>query len=241
MIIVDVHEPHTIEDLIAQSLPTARMSLNTKGYADYLWHDVLGLVNQVERKQIDEILSSIDAVEEQLRREINRADRTYLLCEGTFEALAGNKVGCQSFRKAKGGTIMVPGHKYNISYSGVQAWFDQLDRAGITIINTIDYKATAMVLVALYNNHQKIEHTTLQRYIKQRVYPKPFNPYVETLMGIKGGYVGADIAQSIIDKYVTPWCAFQQSAEQLAETMIGKKRLGLARAKKILKSVGKEV
>lgn len=196
---------------------------------------------QVERKQIDEILGDIDGVELQLRKEIVNAEETLLLYEGTFEPVAGTKSACRSFRKSKNGKLLVPGHKYNISYSGVQAWFSQLDKSGITIIHTMDYVATATTLVALYNNSQKEEHTTFKRYIKQKVYPKPHNPHVETLMGVAGGGVGEEIALALVEKYGTAYYVLSQELEELAVTMVGKKQFGINRARKLLKSIGRRV
>lgn len=235
-------EPQQIELLIAQSIPINKIGLNTKGFADYLWFCVDGHRIQVERKQVDEILSGMDKVEEQLRRELqNEVEETILLIEGVCEPIAGLKMASQSWRKAKGKrNIMVSGHKYNVSYSGLQAWKNQLDKAGITIVETFDYVATAMTLVALYNNSQKEEHTTLRRYIKDRIYPKPYNPHILTLMGLAGASIGQEIGEALITRYGTTWYVLNQSVEDLAETAIGEKKLGMIRARKILKSIGRE-
>jgi len=238
--LIDVFEPQLIEDLLSQSLSVNRIPLNSHGYADYLWHGIDNHIIQVERKQIDEILGGMDRIEEQLRKEMQKAEENILLWEGTFEPIAGTKSACHSFRKAKDGRIMIPGHKYHTSYAGVQAWFYQLDKAGWTIVNTIDQVATSVTLVALYNSSQKAEHTTLLRYIKQKIYPPTPNPYVETLMGIKGASIGGEIAQALIERYGTPWYTFQQSAEDLAQTLVGDKQLGLVRTKKLLKSIGRQ-
>jgi len=240
-VLIDVFEPQQIEDLLRQCLTVSRIALNARGFADYLWHAVDNHTIQVERKQIDEILGDMDGVELQLRKEIVNAEETLLLYEGTFEPIAGTKTACRSFRKSKDGKLLVPGHKYNISYAGVQAWFSQLDKAGITIVNTIDYVATATTLVALYNNSQKEEHTTFKRYIKQKVYPKPHNPHVETLMGVTGGGVGEEIALTLIEKYGTAYYVLSQELEGLAETMVGKKQFGINRARKLLTAVGRRV
>lgn len=235
----DVFEPIQVKELMEQSIPVSIVPLNSMGYADYQWVDVLHLTNQVERKQIDEVLSDIDGVEGQLRKEITKADRTYLLYEGTFEPVAGLRQACQSWKKMKGRNLMVPSRRYNVSYAGVMAWFDQLDRAGITIVNTCDYVGTAMTLVALYNNSQKVEHTTLKRYIKERIYPKPHNPHIETLMGIKGVNLGEAKAKALVERFGTVWYILNQSVESLAETLVGDKRLGEVVAKKLLEAVGR--
>ena len=239
---IDTFEPKQIEELVSQSVPTHRMTLNhgPMGIADYFWYAVDNHRIQVERKQIDEILGGMDKVEEQLRRELsNKIEETILLYEGTCEPVPGIKPFTQSWKLAKGGKVMVPHHKYNVSYSGFQAWLSQLDKAGITIIHTSHYLATAMALVALYNNSQKAEHTTLQRYVKERITIRPHNEQVITLMGIKEANIGEEIGRALIDRFGTVWYTLSQDVEVLAETIVGSKTLGINRAKRILKSIGR--
>lgn len=244
MIFVDIFEPSNIEGLIAQTVPVTRMGLNPKGFADYLWFGVDGHRIQVERKQIDEILSDINGVEEQLGRELsNGVEETILLYEGTCEPIPNLKMAVQSWKLAKTGKVMVPSHKYNVSYTGFHAWLSQLDKAGITIIHTCHYIGTAMALVALYQNSQKAEHTTLRRYIKEHITIKPFNEHVISLMGIKGARLGEAKARALIDRYGTFWYVISQSVEDLAETLVGEegkqKKLGLVVANGLLKAIGR--
>ena len=242
MIFVDIFEPTQIENLLKQTVETTRMTLNhsPEGYADYLFFACDGHRIQVERKQIDEILSDLDGTEEQLGREVsNGVEETILIYEGTCEPIPGLKMAVQSFKLAKGGKVMVPSHKYNISYTGLQAWFSQLDKAGITVVHTCHYIGTAMTLVALYNNAQKQEHTTLRRYIKEHIVVKPFNEHVITLMGIKGASLGEARAKALIERYGTVWYTLSQSVEEIAETIVGEKKLGMAVAKKLHKAIGR--
>ncbi|KKL88416.1 hypothetical protein LCGC14_1924900 [marine sediment metagenome] len=242
MIFVDIYEPTQIEALLKQTVETTRMTLNhsPEGYADYLFFACDGHRIQVERKQIDEILSDLDGTEEQLGREVsNGVEETILIYEGTCEPIPGLKMAVQSFKLAKGGKVMVPSHKYNISYTGLQAWFSQLDKAGITVVHTCHYIGTAMTLVALYNNAQKQEHTTLRRYIKEHIVVKPFNEHVITLMGIKGANLGEARAKALIERYGTVWYTLSQSIEEIAETIVGEKKLGMAVAKKLHKAIGR--
>ncbi|MEK0348137.1 MAG: hypothetical protein QQN44_07400, partial [Nitrosopumilus sp.] len=238
----DIFEPKEIETLIGQTVPTTRKTLNhsPEGYADYLFFACDGHRIQVERKQIDEILSDLDGTEEQLGREVsNGVEETILIYEGTCEPIPGLKMAVQSFKLAKGGKVMVPSHKYNISYTGLQAWFSQLDKAGITVIHTCHYIGTAMTLVALYNNAQKQEHTTLRRYIKEHIVVKPFNEHVITLMGIKGANLGEARAKALIERYGTVWYTLNQGVEEIAETVVGEKKLGMAVARKLHKAIGR--
>lgn len=246
MIFVDTFEPRDIEELLRQSVPVTRMTLNhsQQGYADYLFFACDGHRIQVERKQIDEILSDLDGVEEQLGRELsNGVEETILLYEGTCEPIPGLKSAVQSWKLARAGKVMVPSHKYNVSYVGLQAWFSQLDKAGVTIVHTCHYVGTAHTLVALYNNAQKQEHTTLRRYIKEHITVHPFNQHIITLMGIRGANLGEARAKALIERYGTVWYTINQSPEDIAETLVGEegkqKKLGLVTARRLLNAIGR--
>ena len=235
-----------IENLIAQSVDVTRTGLNGQGMADYLWFCCDGHRIQVERKQTDELLASIDNVEEQLQRELqNGVEETILLIEGICEPVYGLKLATQTWRRAKDRNILVPSRTYNCSYTGYKAWQNQLDKAGVTIVETFDYTATAMTLIALYQNSQKEEHKTLRRYIKDRIHIESQNLHILNLMSIKGGGVGEEIAKALIERYGTFWFTINQSAEDLAETLVGEegkeKRFGINRAKKLLTAIGRRV
>ena len=248
-ILIDNHEPQEIKYLIEQSVPTImpQPGLNSQGLADYLFFACDGHRIQVERKQIYEVLGSMDSVEEQLQRELqNGVEETVLLIEGVCEPIFGLKMATQTWHKAgKGKNIMIPGKTYNTSYTGYQAWKNQLDKAGVTIVETFDYTATAMTLVALYQNAQKEEHRTLRRYIKDRIYVESNNPHILTLMGVKGGGIGEEIAKAWIEIFGTAWYTMNQDTEALAEVLVGEegkqKRVGIPRAKKFLKALGRSI
>lgn len=245
-IILDIFEPVEVEYLVNQSVPVSRIALNSKGFADYLFYACDGHRIQVERKQIDEVLGGIDNVEEQLRRELsNGVEETILLIEGFCEPIAGLKMATQTWHKAKGKhNIMAPGRTYNTSYTGLQAWKGQLDKAGVTIVETFDYTATAMTLVALYQNAQKEEHKTLKRYIKDRIHIENYNPHVLSIMGIKGGGIGEEIAKAWIAQFGTFWYTIGQDPETLANVLVGEegkqKKVGI-RAKRFLKALGRNI
>lgn len=247
-ICVDVYEPVEIESILKQVVPTIRMSLNHSedGFADYLWYACDNHRIQVERKQVGEILAGLDEVEEQLGREINNGvEETILLIEGVGAPVAGNSRATHTYIRPKSSNrdLLVGGKTYNVNYIGLQAWKSQLDKAGITIVETFDWEATALTLIALYNNSQKTEHTTLRRYIKEHITVHPYNEHVLTLMGIRGVNLGEARAKALIERYGTVWYTLSQSAEDLAETLVGEegkqKRLGLVTAKKIFHAIGR--
>jgi len=243
-LLIDNHEPKEIEYLINQAVPTImpQPGLNSQGFADYMWFAYDGHRVQVERKQIYEVLGGINQVEEQLSREMdNGVEETLLLIEGVCEPVAGLKVATQVWHRAKGKNILIPGKVYNCSYTGLQAWKSQLDKAGITVVETFDYTATAMTLVALYQNSQETKHKTLRRYIKDRIFIESRNPHIYNLLAIKGGGVGEEIAKAWIEQFGTFWYTINQDAEVLAEVMVNEKRVGTARAKKFLKAIGRNI
>jgi ERCC4-type nuclease len=215
------------------------------GFADYQWVGADGHSIQVERKQVDELLSGMDHTEEQLRRWLsNGTEETYLIYEGMFEPIAGLKQTVQSWHKTKDGRLMVPGRHYSISYAGVMAWFYQLDKAGVTVINTCDYIGTAITLSAWYKSSQQPEHTTLKRYIKKHIYPEPQNPHVLHLMSIKGAEIGEVKAKALIERFGTFWYTVNQEPFCIAETQYvdskGHTRtIGMAAANKLLKCIGR--
>ena len=249
-ILVDVYEPVEIENILKQVVPTIRMSLNhsDEGFADYLWFAVDGHRIQVERKQCGELLSSLDDAEEQLGREVNNGvEETILLIEGVCSPVPGFSRATQTYIRPKssksGRDLLIAGKTFNVNYVGYQAWKSQLDKAGITIVETFNWEATALTLVGLYNNSQKLEHTTLRRYIKEHITVHPFNEHVISLMGIRGANLGEARAKALIERYGTVWYTLSQSAEDLAETLVGEedkqKRLGLVIARKLMKAIGR--
>src|SRR4030042_1901828 len=99
-IMIDTFEPESIELLVAQTTSISRSGLNNQGIADYMWFAVDNHRIQVERKQSGELLANLDAVEEQLSREMqNGIEETILLIEGVCEPVAGLKMATQVWHK----------------------------------------------------------------------------------------------------------------------------------------------
>ena len=120
-------------------------------------------------------------------------------------------------------------------YASWLSWLYQLDKAVITHYCTPDLNGTAALLVALYKNAQKLEHTTLNRYIKEKIYIEEKNPQVRNLMGLQGVNIGEVRAKALIDRFGSLWGVMLASVEELVEVDgIGKKL-----AVDILRSVGR--
>ena len=220
MIFVDTFEPGDIFKLIKQVLPASdRMSLNSKGMADYMFFDIMGRRVQFERKQWGEILSGLDHVEDQLRGEYETADELNLIVEGTIQPTA---YGLDFYKLTNSKDFMRKSHSYGdrkhprqYLLAQVYSWLWQLDKTGITVYFTPNAIGTATLLVSCFKNSQKEEHTTLQRYIKERVQLKELNPYVKTLMGIEAAGLGPERAQSLIDYFGDPYGVFTSDEDEL--------------------------
>lgn len=238
MIAQDVFEPQEIYQLMLQSVDVVRDSYNAMGLPDYSWIAIDGHRTGVSRKQVGELLGSLDEVELQLRKEMVSVDEMYLLNEGVFSgATLHGKPGTQIWYPSKDGRFLLQGHKFGTNLNMFYAWIYQLDKCGITYFPTFDWEETATALVAMYKNSQNPEHTTLRRYIKTKIYPPPFNPQVETLMGVKGVDLGEKKAKALIKRYGTIWLILNQEPEELAKT----EDIGIITAKRLLKAIGRRV
>ena len=224
---IDVHEPTNIINLIKQSTPVSVENLNGAGKADYLWTDFNGKEIQWERKQVGEILGGIVKVENQLAKQLEMG-HTGLLTEGFFVPYNG---GCRAYKYAD---KLLPGRFYPISYAAVMSWYDQIERY-IPCRFTANYEGTAMLLVAMYRNSQKVKHQTFNRYYVPKVTHK--NPRVATLLGICAANpdlrIGEVKAKALINKFTTVGNILRANPEEIA-TVEG---IGLPTANKLLKVI----
>jgi len=238
----DIYEPQDLQDMVSQAVPTTRMDLNhALGIADYFWYAYDGHRIQVERKQVGEVLGGMDKVEELLGRELsNGVEETILLIEGVISPKPGLRLASQIYRRPKNGKdILLPAHPYNVNYQGLQSWKYQLHKSGVEVVETFDWQATAYTLVALYQNSQQpeSEHSTLKRYIKDRIIIKSKNIHIYNLMALKGSSIGEERATALIERFGTFWYVIHEPAESIAETEVGGKRIGMATAIKLLRSL----
>jgi ERCC4-type nuclease len=235
---IDTFEPVQIEQLLAQSVQVTRTSLVNLGLADYCWIACDGHKIQIERKQINEILADIDGVEEQLTREFPNADESMLLVEGLYEASDRATPQIQTFRHVKDKAILVPSRTYDFSYGRYQSWKSSIDKCGITIVETSDYRATAITIVALFKNSLDPDRRTMKRYIKEKIFLEEKNPQVAAMIALGSAYkveIGEKKAKALIARYKTVWAVLQQDPEELAET----EYVGKGTARKLLEAVGR--
>ena len=233
--LVDTWEPRQIEVLLQHVFPScARTNLNHQGFADYLYYDCNNEPEMVERKQVNEILSDMEGVEYQLRKELDKVRRTILLVEGTV--LPTSK-GCQVYVPSQNGKFLRPGHSYSFSYTRYESWLWGLEQVGVTVWRTASWEATADAIAMRAKSVLRPDHTTLARHLK----PLPtFNadPHVQTLMGVKGGGIGPDKAEALVKVFRTAYAVLQADPEAIAKLVPG---VGIRGAKVLLGAAGREL
>jgi excinuclease UvrABC nuclease subunit len=218
MIFVDTAEPDDIIKFIKQSVPVEVGSLNQKSIADYFFIAADGHRVQVNRTQAGELLGNIDSFEDELRRYYNSAEETYAIIEGVISPykITGGKMPSAISAKpnAPPGSLyaysvsdkgfIYKERAYNVSNKMLKSWLMQIDKCGITVFYTVNYADTAAALVAFYDNLQKTEHSTLQRYIKPHIIVRSHNPHVQALVNLSQAYrldIGEVKAEALIERF----------------------------------------
>jgi len=254
MILVDHSEPEELISLLRQSSPVSVMPLNQTKRSDYYFGGEDGKTRQFSRKQAGELLGNIDEAESQLRDYYENADENYQIVEGLISSVpltrrdrspSAISVRRQSrpnnlfsYKVAENGYIYDE-HSWDVSSALLYAWLFQLSQVGVITYFSENYVGTARLLAAIYRNCQKPpeEHSTLQRYIKPRIYIKEHNPFVETLMGLKGAELGEVKAKALLDYFGSPLSLFMASIEEICQVEGFAKKT----AEKILSAIGREL
>lgn len=219
MIFIDIAEPKEIVDLVKQTHPDVSIAaLNQAGIADYHFASVDAHTVQVNRTQAGELLSNIDSFEDELRRYYHSAEMTYAIIEGIISPykLSAIKTTTEiSLRPLAPPGFLYTYHvtdrgfvygerEHRVSNKMLKSWLFQIDKSGVSVIYTINYADTASTLVAFYDNLQKPEHTTLQRYIRPKIIIRSQSPHVQALINISHAYklnIGESKAVALIDYF----------------------------------------
>lgn len=241
MIFVDIFEPDIILHGLSQVFRVERISLNIGNRADYFWiveHD--GHSVQIERKQVGEVLGDFGAVEEALLRYLPNADETSLLIEGV---VVPTQEGCDTYIQSEDKPYFRLSHRFGKKdrplpglYSKYQAWRWSLDKQGISIYDTHTVQGTTRAISSFYNNSQKIEHSTLNRYIRPKPITNTPNPHVRALMALSIAYglnIGEDRANSLINMFGSLGAILKANVKTIAQV----DGIGIATAKKILERI----
>ena len=234
MLLIDTFEPAALEDLLKQVTDVTRTSLNAASMSDYYWQAVDGHTVQLERKQAGELLADINHCELQLQKYLPNADEMGLIVEGI---IMPEPEGTVVYKLSGDRRFFYRDGEYRVRFSLLMAWFWALDKCGITVYQVPTLEATAIAIGAMYSNSQKEEHTTLRRYIKEKIVAQSPDPYVLTLMGLRGAGLGETKAIALIEHFSTPFDVFVASEQELAEV----KGIGKGIARKIHRSIGRGV
>lgn len=248
---IDEFEPDNIETLLSQSLITVRGNLNRNGWADYMWPMYNGLIEQAERKQVNEILSDMPGVEEQLRKEIQTKPEAtlWLIVEGICQPiqLENKREGTvtygkrmcnayKSYGKRTPEEHYVPGHISKQPYERFQSFLTGLERVGVRVRHTVDYITTAKVLVQMATSAQS-PPSTLQRHNKPQIAFHP-DSQVMNLLGIYKSGISVVLAERLIKQYGSMWNVAQMHPEDIAADVQG---MGISNATELLQAIGRQV
>jgi len=234
---IDDFEPTDIELLLKQAIPEViRAPLNANGFADYQWLMYTGRGEHVERKQVNEILSDMPHVEEQLRGHLeNQPDHIlWLLVEGIITPHDVDPRRTVIYAKrSKSAEVFVPIRDFGMPFERFEGFLTSLERTGVRVRRTVDYYATARVLAHMETSAQR-PHTVLQRHIKPRITFKP-NAQVMTLLGAHKSGIGPELAENLIKVYGNVAAIIRTTPEEIADSVPG---VGLKKAKQLLEAFG---
>ena len=233
IIYIDEHEPETAEAWLSPSISVQRTGLNRAGWADYMYGTHDG-VEHVERKQVGEILSDMDSVEDQLRRELlARPDaRLWLLIEG-LAVYSNDRIIAKGMNVENG--YVYEQRTYRTRPAKWARFLLALNRLGVLVVRTNNFYETCVNLVSLAKSGEK-PHTTLNRPVRPKIFYHQ-NPHVRTLMGIPDAGLGPKKAAELVNKYGTVYKIMTRSPEELA-TVPG---IGVKSARKLLRAFGRSV
>lgn len=173
---IDTHEPSLLDTLLKQVLGDVivRTGLNDHGYADFTFNWWSGLLEEIERKQTNEILSSLEDVEYQIGEQIFRYpdSRRVLLIEGMQPT--PTPMGIQTWKPGRNSKYYSMDREFKFPYQKYERWKADLERKGVLVWNTANLYGTAQALIALYRSAQE-GSSILERYLRVKgiVQPKP--------------------------------------------------------------------
>lgn len=214
MLEADVHEPEKFLLIASPVVPCKMEVLNEYQWADYRWQDYEENWVQVERKTWGEVLASMDAVEDQLRRHLkNRPEaRLLFLIEGM---VMEDGDGTHILTPTKDGKVFVRGYRHTATLNRVYSWLFNVSRY-LEVFQVPNYNATVQFLVQAYKQSKKPpeDHKTFNRYFKKVTFHP--NPQVLALIGIMPG-IGEVKAEALIDRFTTVYGVLSASPGELAQ------------------------
>lgn len=215
------------------SVPCSVENLNENLWADYRWRDHSGRWIQVERKTWPEILASVDAVEDQLRRHMSNNPQARLLfvLEGMVDT---SPEGTHLLNKSNNKSgIWTRGYRSATNIGRIYSWLYNAS-SYVEVFQTFNRELTFQFLVQAYKQDQKSpeEHKTFNRYFKKVVFSP--NPQVMQLMGLMPG-LGEIKSEALIKEFTTVWRVVNASPEELMKVP----GIGIKMAYTLLQRIGR--
>jgi hypothetical protein len=265
----DVFEHPEIARLLGQSIPVKVESLNSKGLPDFFWLRMEDShARGLSHKQVGEILSGLDSVEEQLTRDYveigaeSAQGSLDLAIEGiiipdenkrfcwTIEVVDGHvirqgrKTGASKRVPYGLNWVTVFTEPYPFSYAGYRKKLARFSEAGIQVHEVPDRRSLVALIQALYECDQE-PGTTFNRVIRAKKPMPKASGHVLTLMSAydpetgRPAGVGQEIAQPLIERYGTVWELLAADMNEAADTVMKSgRRVGNAAILRIHQAYG---
>lgn len=198
LLLIDQNENPLYDELCGQSLEVQRGAFNQTAGSSLVFPDFVcmnnGITAGVNNKDAAELLGSIDAVEEQLSRELlGPIDSLTLMVRGL---IVPTSEGCRSYSVNEEGRINPRGRDFRTPYARVMSWYTGLWELGIPVVNTSNLRGSATFLVQLHNSLGKEESRIFKRLVTIRKEVQSYDLRERSLalflMGIPG--VGEEVA-----------------------------------------------
>lgn len=200
---IDSFEPKNIASGLKPIVDSVVAPINNWGKADYYWVDPAGNERMIERKQIGEALSDIDAVEEQLGRHLHECDELTLLVEGLAMSIPR---GVQIY-EYQNRTGWSQGHKFGSQPTLWSRWhsfkYALWHNAGVHVEEVATYTDTIEHIATAFKKSMDPTNTTLNRYVVPHMPPFNKDPQVDNLCRLRGMSLGEKNAIKLIEELNT--------------------------------------
>ena len=216
----DHFEPGNIYTGLGQVVPTVQVPLNAWGKADYYMVDPKDNERMVERKQLSEALSDLDAVEEQIGRHLHECDELTLLVEGVGVPTSR---GVQTYDYANG--RWSPGYAHKNQPALWKRWmglkYSLRHHAGVEVEEVSTWHGTVQFLITWFQKSMDPTSTTLQRYVIPHTPPMDKNPHIDNLCRLRGMDIGESTAVKLVGEFTTMHGVMTASFSDLVGVMGG--------------------
>lgn len=198
LLYIDIAEPLLIADQLKVIVPTVVAPINSWNKADYYWVDPQGNERMIERKQISEALSDLNAVEDQLGRHLHECAELTLLVEGV--ALASPK-GVRTYQLQK--RVWREDYEHRNQPTLWSRWnsfkYSLWHNAGVHVEEVSHWTGSVEHITTAYLKSMDPSSTTLNRYVVPHMPPFHKNPLIDNLCRLKGMGMGEKTAILLVE------------------------------------------